>query len=94
MRGMLAMLGHKLGLIRPFGVLEVFPPDAEEGWCTLGGPSLVLTEKGIEELFWPDDLPWPSEASPVSTESAATANKPVEDESQLGRCNRGCPDNV
>jgi hypothetical protein len=81
---MLTALGRKLGLIRPSGVLEVFPPDAEEEWWTLGGPSLVLTEKGIEELFWPDDLPWPSEASPMLAENAAAPDKPAEGENQLG----------
>jgi len=53
------VLGRRLGLIRPSGVLEVFPPNAKEEWWTLGGPSLTITERGIEGLFWPLDLSWP-----------------------------------
>jgi hypothetical protein len=67
---MLTVLGRKMGLIRPSGVFEIFPPNTEEEWCTLGGPSLVLTERGVEELFWPDDLP--------------RADKRAEGENQVG----------
>jgi hypothetical protein len=91
MQGMLTVLGRKLGLIRPSGVLEVFPPDAEEEWWTLGGPSLVLTEKGVPEYFWPDDSMWEprapqpcGEVGPAPAEDVAVPDKPEEGEEQAG----------
>lgn len=93
MRGLLAALRRKLAFVRSSGSIEISPSASEpEVVYTLGGPSFVLSEKGVEGPLYPslgDDTLWypraprPSSASEGSAPPEAT-DKPEESDGQAG----------
>jgi hypothetical protein len=54
MWGLMTALRRKLGLIRTSGTVEVFPSDSVGADSfTIGGPSFLWTEEGIDGPLWP-----------------------------------------
>jgi hypothetical protein len=77
MRGLLAVLRRKLGLIRSSGRVEILEPGPRgDGSFTCGSPSFVWTETGIEGPFWPSlrsNFSWDAGSPPREEDGSPSA---------------------